>query len=93
MLVHSSYKDHILSPSPYFNLSQVVVDSTYMYVHDGCLSLLDLAFVSDPLHVLECSMIPSLGNTDHHGVYSFNLTALFRQNKLGPRVKNGDMPT
>ena len=32
MLVHSSYRGHIISLSSHFNLSQVVVDSTYMYV-------------------------------------------------------------
>ena len=57
MLVHSSNRNYVLSLCNYFNLSQMVRDSTYVR-SDGYSSLLDLVLVSDPICVLHCCTIP-----------------------------------
>ena len=92
MMVCSSYNSYIVSFCSHFNLSQVVVDCTYVRA-DGYQSLLDLVFVSDPDHVVECSTVPPLPNSEQYGIFFFGSAVLFRQNKLGPRGKYGDMPT
>ena len=51
MMARSSHSNHIVSLCSHLNLSQVVVDCTYVRA-DGYQSLLDLVLVSDPDHVL-----------------------------------------
>ena len=68
VLVHSSHRDYVLSLCNDFNLLQMVRDSTYV-CSDGYSSLLDLVLVSDPICVLHCCTIPSLGNSNHHGIF------------------------
>ena len=55
---------------------------------------IDLVVVSDPNpdHMLECSTIPPLANSDHYGLL-FGSAVLLWQSKLGPVGKYGDMPT
>ena len=83
MLVHSSYRDHIVTLSSHFNLTQVVVDSTYV-CDDGYQSVLGLVLVSDPLHILECSTITFLGNSNHHDIL-FQLDCPLQVKQTRPR--------
>ena len=83
MMVCSSYNSYIVSFCSHFNLLQVVVDCTYVRA-DGYQSLLDLVFVSDPDHVLECSTIPPLANSDHYGIF-FRLSCPIQAKQIRPK--------
>ena len=50
-----------------FSLSQVVTEPTH-FSPNGNSSLIDLALMSNPSQLQDCSTIPPLGNSDHCGV-------------------------
>ncbi len=49
------------------SLQQVVTEPTHVH-HNGSTSLIDLVFVSNPLLINTCSVIPPLSNSDHNGL-------------------------
>ena len=48
------------------SLSQIVSQDTHFGPHGS--SLIDLVLLSQPNQLLNCSVIPPLGNSDHHGI-------------------------
>ena len=50
-----------------FGLHQLVNEATHIH-HSGSTSIIDLVFVSTPELVIQCSVIPSLCNSDHTGI-------------------------
>jgi len=50
-----------------FLLSQAVVEPTH-FSHTGVPSIIDLAFVSSPSHIITCNTISPLSTSDHMGI-------------------------
>ena len=50
-----------------FALKQIVNEPTHVH-HDGSTSLIDLVFVSNPVLLNSCHVIPPLSNSDHRGI-------------------------
>ena len=50
-----------------FGLEQIITEPTHIH-HNHSYSIIDLVFVSNPLLVNSCSIIPPLSSSDHNGI-------------------------